>query len=459
MPTISPIRTETARTGGARTDGARSGDARTGGAGSFEAVIDGLGAAGDGILHREAGTLFVAGALPGERVLAHRGVRQTAILDAVIEASPDRVTAPCRLFGRCGGCALQHLNAAATASFKRALVVDALRRAGFAPPDTVDFMPGTPGSRRRMDLALRRIPGGLLVGLHPRGGGDPDQVVDLVECPVLEPSLFALITALRPVLLRLGCLRRAGSLIVNSFDSGPDLLLATEAPPDGADRARLADFAREASVPRISWRPLKGAGAETLCSLAPVHHTLSGVRIAAPPGGFLQATVRGERAIVAAVLAALPAMPRQKRVIELFAGCGTLSFALAARFRLLAVEGQADAASCLREGARGLRLEVVQRDLARQPLLGAELGRAAAIVLDPPFAGAGMQMHEIARSGVARVVMVSCNPRALEGDGRLLHEAGYRLERLTVIDQFHWSGGVESVAAFGRPARLSGLRD
>ena len=456
MPTIFPTRTEATGTEATRTEATRTDPSGDVAAPQFETVIDGLGAAGDGILHDAAGTLFVAGALPGERVRVHRGVRQTAVLDAVLDASPDRLSPPCRLFGRCGGCAVQHMGPAAMASFKHALVADALRRAGFALPDAVDFVPGSAGSRRRMDLALRRVPGGVLIGLHPRGGAAPDEVVDMRECPVLEPSLFALITALRPVLLRLGCLRRLGSLLVNRFDSGPDLLLVTDAPPDGADRARLAAFAREASVPRIAWRPLKGGGpgAETLCSMAPVHHALSGVRIAPPPGAFLQASLQGERAIVGAVMAALPsAMPRHARVIELFAGCGTLSFALAARFRLRAVEGQADAVACLRAGASGLRLEAEQRDLARQPLLGPEFGRAAAVVLDPPFAGAARQIREIARSGVARVVMVSCNPRALEADGRLLHEAGYRLERLTVIDQFHWSSGVESVAAFIRPGR------
>ena len=372
MPTISPTRTDPAGTGTPETE--TTGTEATAASPRFETVVSGLGAAGDGILHREAGTLFVPGALPGERVRVHRGLRQGAILDAVLDASPDRVTPPCRLFGRCGGCALQHMSAAAMASFKCGLVADALRRAGFELPDAVGFVPGSAGSRRRMDLALRRIPGGLLVGLHPRGGAAPDEVVDMVECPVLEPSLFALITALRPVLLRLGCLRRLGSLVVNRFDSGPDLLLVSDAAPDGADRARLAAFAREASVPRIAWRPLKGAGAgaETLCSIGPVHHALSGVRIGPPPGAFLQASLQGERAILAAVLAALPAaMPRHARVIELFAGCGTLSFALAARFRLRAVEGRADAVACLRAGAAGRAISLCD-DAERSQLKGIE---------------------------------------------------------------------------------------
>ena len=437
MPTIFPTRTDPS-------------------AARFEAVVDRIGAAGDGILRRDDATLFIPGALPGERVRVRTGDRQAAILDAVLDPSPDRVIPRCSLFGRCGGCALQHMRPDAMASFKCQQAVGALQHAGFELPGAIDYVPGMPGSRRRMDLALRRVPGGLLVGLHSRGGNAADEVVDMVECPVLEASMFGLITALRPVLLRLGCLRGKGSLIVNRFDSGADLLLATEATPDSADRARLAAFAHEASVPRIAWRPLKGtlADTETLCSLEPVHHMLSGVRVSPPPGAFLQASLQSERAIVAAVLAALsPAVPRRGRVIELFAGCGTLSFALAARFRLLAVEGQADAVACLRAGAPGLRLEAVRRDLARQPLLGPELGGAAAVVLDPPFAGAGAQLREIARSRVAQVVMVSCNPRALQTDARLLREAGYRLQRLTVIDQFHWSSAVESVAAFTRPAR------
>ncbi len=422
----------------------------------FEALVDALGADGDGILRDRGATWFVPYVLPGERVRVHAGERQAAVLEAVLQASPERTTPPCGLFGRCGGCALQHMGSASMAAFKGGLVQDALGQAGFARPDDTVHTRTAPRSRRRVDLALRRTASGLLIGLHARAGPDRDAVVDLTECHVLEPLLFALIGTLRPVLLRLACLRGTGSLLVNLLDSGPDLLLATDVPPDSADRTRLAELAREARIPRIAWRPLKGdsLAAETVCSTGPVHHDLSGTRVRPPPGAFLQASREGEAAIVAAVLAGLPAsLPRSARIVELFAGCGTLSLALAARARVLAVDGQKDAVACLREAASGLRLETLHRDLVRQPLLAAELARAAVIVLDPPFAGAGPQMREIARSGAARVIMVSCNPRGLRQDSAMLHEAGYRLERLAVIDQFLWSSGVESVAVFAKPRR------
>ena len=407
------------------------------------------------MLRADGATWFAPYVLPGERVRLRPGLRQLAALDAVLEASADRVVPPCGLFGRCGGCTLQHASPAAMAVFKQGLVRDALSQAGFTLPEEIGFSAAAPGSRRRMDLALRRTSLGLLVGLHRRPDAGADAVIDLTECHVLEPRLFALIGALRPVLLRLGCLRGNGSLIVNLLDSGPDLLLATDVAPDSADRSRLAGFVREARIPRIAWRPLNGGSLdiEVVCSTAPVRHRLSGVAVSPPPGAFLQATRDSEAAIVAAVLAGLPPLPRKARIIELFAGCGTLSFALAGRAKLLAVEGQKDAVACLREAAPGLRLEALHRDLVRQPLLAGELGRAAVIVLDPPFNGAGPQMGEIAASGVARVIMVSCNPRALRQDAGLLHAAGYRLERLDVIDQFLWSSGVESVAVFVKPRR------
>lgn len=416
---------------------------------------------GDGVLHAEGRTLFVPYVLPGERVRAHAAGRQAAILDEVLEASADRATPPCSLFGRCGGCSLQHMRLGAMETFKRGLICDALTQAGFTLPNEIGFSATVPYSRRRMDLALRRTSDGVRIGLHRRAGLEGEgsagaDIVDMTECHILDPRLFALVAAMRPVLLRLGCLRGSGSAIVNLLDSGPDLLLATDAPPDTADRTRLAAFARDAGIPRIAWRPLKGGSPEpeTVCATGPVHLDLSGARIRPPPGAFLQASRDSEAAIVNAVMAGLPAsMPRSARIIELYAGCGTLSFALATRGKVLAIEGQKDAAACLLMAAPGMRIEALHRDLIRQPLLAKEFAKAAVIVLDPPFTGMGPQMREVAQSGTPRVILVSCNARMLRQDAGLLHAAGYRLERLDVIDQFLWSSGVESVSVFVRPKR------
>jgi 23S rRNA (uracil1939-C5)-methyltransferase len=182
---------------------------------------------------------------------------------------------------------------------------------------------------------------------------------------------------------------------------------------------------------------------------------LSGIQVEPPSGAFLQATAEGERAIVEAVLSALPTkLTGRTRVAELYAGCGTLTFALAGRVRVTAFEGDPAAFAALRRGVNqatlGARIEVAQRDLARQPLSAKELSAYAAVVLDPPHAGAAAQMAEIAASGVATVIYVSCNPGTLSRDARVLHAAGYRLAGATAIDQFLWSPRLESVCVFRR---------
>ena len=101
---------------------------------------------------------------------------------------------------------------------------------------------------------------------------------------------------------------------------------------------------------------------------------------------------------------------------------------------------------CIRDS-----VEPVQRDLVRQPLAARELAGLAAIVLDPPFAGAAAQIGEIARSGCRRVIYVSCNPAALARDAATLKAAGYALLQATPIDQFLWAARLESVVVFGRP--------
>ena len=181
----------------------------------------------------------------------------------------------------------------------------------------------------------------------------------------------------------------------------------------------------------------------------------SGIAVSPPPGGFLQATAAGEAAIVAAVLAGLPdRLPARARVADLYAGCGTLSFPLAEKVRVAAYEGDAAACGALRKAVNGAglagRIEALHRDLVRQPLTPKDLAGFAAVVLDPPFAGAPVQTSHLAASTVARVIYVSCNPAALARDAATLRAAGFALLSASPIDQFLWSARLESVCVFAR---------
>lgn len=419
-----------------------------------ETRITAIGADGDGIGATQDGTrLYVPLTVPGDRVrarpLTRHGEAWMTELEAVLDPGPERRAPVCVHFGVCGGCVSQHWDNAAYLDWKRDRLATALRRAGFEAPPIAPILPVAPQTRRRMDLAARRGTGTMTVGLHRMRG---TEIVDLTQCAVLHPALFALIAPLRATLSSLSAVRREASVVVNLLDSGADLLLRTDGPLITQDRVKLTDFARLHTLPRISWA-LNAGPVEAVCVLTPPVTVLSGVTVLPPAGAFLQATREGEAAIVAAVLAGLPRkLTGKSRALELFAGCGTISFALADRLRVLAIEGDEALVSACHTAANqaGLmgRVEIKRRDLARQPFLAKELAPFAAIVLDPPHTGAAAQMPFIAQSKVGTVIYVSCDPAALGRDATVLRNAGYRLEAVTPIDQFPWSARLEAVAVF-----------
>jgi 23S rRNA (uracil1939-C5)-methyltransferase len=337
-------------------------------------------------------------------------------------------------------------------AWKSGLLEAALRRAGYTPTLAPIVAIG-PRTRRRIDLAARREAATLRLGLHAPRSRD---IFSLLDCHVLHPTLMALLPALRRTLRSLTALRREADIVCNLLDSGPDLLLRTDAEPTAPDRARLAAFAHTNDVRRIAWARGNGAPETAVLTETP-RIRFSGVDVTPPPGAFLQASVDGERAIVAAVLSGLPQkLPPRARIADLYSGCGTLSFALAMHARVAAYEGDAASMAALRGGANsaGLagRIETQHRDLVRQPLSATELSTFAAVVLDPPHAGAPVQIGAIAASSIARVIYVSCNPATLSRDVAVLRAAGFALLSATPIDQFLWSARLESVCVFARVA-------
>lgn len=401
-----------------------------------------VGVEGDGV---GDGPVYVPFTLPGELVRAAPHGKRASLIE-VLEPSADRVAAPCPHFGVCGGCALQHWRDDDYSAWKTGLLRAALIRAGFDDPPIAPMARTGPRTRRRVDLALRRAHGGgVVIGLHRMASAD---VFDMTDCTVLHPALFALIAPLRTLLHGLALLKREGSALLNLLDTGPDLLLRTDAAPGAVDRTRLADFARAHALPRICWARGQSEP-EPVATLGRASVSFSGVAVSPPPGAFLQASRVGEDAIVAAVLAGLPEkLTAKSRIAELYAGCGTITFALAARGRVTAFEGDAAAFAALAAAAPGTRAAAERRDLARQPLSAKELAGFGAVVLDPPHGGAPAQIAGIAASRIARVVYVSCNPAALSRDAQALREAGYALASAAPVDQFLWSALLESVCVF-----------
>ena len=313
--------------------------------------IDRIGADGDGVSSLpDATPIYVPFTLPGEWVTAEprrpRGEGWLAHPAAIDQASAARTEPPCAYFGRCGGCALQHWRDQDYVEWKRGLLIAALRRGGFACAESLPLIRSRPHERRRLDFAVRRDPGQILLGLHRTGSAE---VIDLTHCTVLHPVLTGLLAPLRTLLQAMQGVRRQASVVINLLSAGPDVLLRTDAELSLADRNGLIGFARAHAVPRVSWT-LGQTQPEAICAFRPAVTMLSGIEVRPPPGVFLQTTAEAEQAIIHAVLSGLPArMTGRSRIVELFAGCGTLTFALAKRARVAAWEGDGASVAARKE--------------------------------------------------------------------------------------------------------------
>lgn len=409
-----------------------------------ELQITRLGDQGDGIAMLDGTVMHVPWTLPGERVRARRADMLAVPVDWLVHAS-DRAQPHCPHFGQCGGCTLQHLAPDRYRTLKRDRVVTALARAGLHDQVIGDLVIIPPESRRRATFAACRQDGAIVLGFNERMS---HQVIDVTACAILRPELMQLLPGLRALMQALA---RSAALdvTVTLTETGLDLLIAGLHQPGLKTSQRITEFAHQHAIARVSMQAGRAAALVAM-HRAPLLH-FGGVAVEPPPGAFLQASAEGEAAIVAAVREGIG---KARRIADLFAGCGTLTFPLAAHAQVHAVDGAQDQIAAieaaLRRASLSGRVTTERRDLERRPLLPDELKRFDAVVFDPPFAGAAAQAAQLARSTVKRIIGVSCNPATFARDAATLAAGGYRLARVTPIDQFLWSPHVELVGVFAR---------
>ena len=416
-----------------------------------ELAIESIGARGDGIGHHDGGPVYVPLTIPGDRLLVDlerpRGDGFAGHIVAMLAEGLGRVPAPCPQFGQCGGCSLQHVEDSRYAAWKEQLLRSALARRGFADPPLRPLLRIPPGTRRRANLTAERAGRAVHLGFHAR---ESHRVVDAAGCLVLAPALSALLQPLRSALLGVLADRERIEATMIRTDDGVDLLLEGKRSLSLAAREALAVLADGADLARVTWRADR-APPDPVASRRLARIAFAGVAVALPPGAFLQPTAAGEAALVATVTAALSGC---REVADLYAGCGTFTFPLARGARVHAVEGDGESvgalASAVRRAALSHPVTAEHRDLASDPLTEAELKRFDGVVFDPPRAGARSQSERLARSGIPKVVAVSCDPATFARDARILVDGGYRLVQATPIDQFIWSPHVEVVALFVR---------
>lgn len=406
-----------------------------------------IAAKGDGVT---ASGRFAWGAAPGDRLRE----------DGTLDWGPHHIEPVCKHFGRCGGCQLQQLDEESLAAFVESRVGNAsasqeLGAERIAPPHL-----SPPGTRRRASLRAESSGGRVVIGYREAAS---HRLVELSECAVLVPQFVEVLPHVRKLLIRLGQAaaskgkgkrppgpgKMAADVELTLADQGIDLGIKGLTADGLAITEAMLDFARDHALARLTLD--QGYGPEVLWEPEPVTITLSGVAVPLPPGSFLQATADGEAALVGAAQEWLAGVPS---VADLFAGLGTFAFGLAGPgTKVLAVEAARDAHLACKAAAGASQRPVfaMHRDLFRNPLLADELNKFAAVVLDPPRAGAREQVERLADSTVQRIVYISCNPSSWSRDAAMLIEAGYVLKDLRPVGQFRWSTHVELASLFVRP--------
>ena len=355
--------------------------------------------------------------------------------DGLVHPGAGHQQPPCRHFPECGGCQLQHLTDDAYADYCQSRVGGALSQHGLET-DVRETLLSPPRARRRASLRALRAGGRVDIGFNAAAS---NRMVDMRECHVLRPELFALLDPLRSLLANILPAKRTGEVHLTLADQGVDVMLKGVSVTGLEAVEALTSFCEINRLARLSVD--EGFGPEPRYEPRPVTVTLGNAAVPMPFGAFLQATREGEAALVAAVI---DAVGKAARPLDLFAGLGT--FALSLPGRVTAAEASRDAILALKRAAP--LIDAQHRDLYRRPFDASELASHDTVVLDPPRAGAEEQVKALASSAVSRIAYVSCNPATFARDARILADGGYCLEWVQPVGQFLWSTHVELAACF-----------
>jgi 23S rRNA (uracil1939-C5)-methyltransferase len=428
----------------------------------LEADITDLSHDGRGVAHINGKAIFVVGALAGERVRLrftgkHRHYDE-AVVEEVLNASPDRVTPRCPHFGVCGGCALQHLDPLAQIMAKQRVLLENLERIGKVQPQTV-LAPLTDspwGYRRKARLSVKFVEkkGRVLVGFRESNGR---YVADITRCEVLHPAVGERIQAITALIESLDAKRDIPQIEVAAGDDLVALIFRHLQPLSANDRDALVEFGKTHELGIY----LQPGGIDSVAPLWPQDAHLSfrlpayAVELDFQPLDFIQVNAGMNRRMIDHALALLDPQPAD-RVLDLFCGLGNFTLPLARRAaRVAGVEGEAGLVRRAGENARRNGIENVDffsADLAADqratPWAKADYDL---LLLDPPRSGAAAVLEYLPKRGVRRVVYVACHPGSLARDaGILVEQHGFTLAGAGVMDMFPHTAHVESIALFER---------
>lgn len=432
--------------------------------GSGAVRIQRLDSRGRGVVRIGGKATLVHGALPGEMVIARRVRRRRgrdeAVVEEVIEASPDRVEPRCRFHERCGGCSLQHLSPDAQLRHREGVLLTALRTIGnVVAEEVMPALAGTPWRyRRKARIGVRYVAGrdAVFAGFRERLS---NRVADITDCEVLADPIGPLLAPLRGLLGTLESRARIPQIEVAIGEGAAVLVIRHLDPLPERDLVALEAFAirHELGI----W--LQPGGVDTARSFvrsrAELRYALDdgAIRLPFSPLDFVQVNGEINRALVERVVSMLAPVPGEK-VLDAYCGLGNFSLPLAARGAdVTGLEAADEMVGRARDNAalNELVASFHRADLADEATVRDWLRRGwDKLLLDPPRIGAEAVVAHVALARPSRIVYVSCNPDTLARDAaRLVHTHGYRLVRTGIVDMFPHTSHIESVSEFEMRSR------
>lgn len=426
------------------------------------ACIESLSHDGRGVVHIDGKTTFVDGALPGEEISFVYTARTRKFDEGrvcgIFSASPERVEPRCAHFGMCGGCSLQHQAAERQIFGKQQSLLDSLERIGKVEPRRL-LQPLTGpvwGYRNKARLGVKFVKkkGRVLVGFREKR---TPYLADIRRCEVLHPSVGERIEALAELIQSLETRERIAQIEVAVGDDAAALVFRNLDPLPAGDSDRLKDWARETGL-HIYLQPAGPDSIELLwpeCSQLSYRLPVYDVELRFLPTDFTQVNPAINQPMITQALSLLE-VEVSHRVLDLFCGLGNFTLPLARRAdSVTGVEGDAALVQRARDNARrnGIGNACFHAvDLNEDP--GAHTWMQQSydrILLDPPRSGAQEMVRHLGRLRAGRLVYVSCHPGSLARDaGVLVHELGYTLAAVGVMDMFPHTAHVESMALFVR---------
>ena len=441
-------------------------------------IVESLDQEGRGVARIDGKVIFIEGALPGETV-SYSSYRkkpsfELAQVTEIHKTSPMRVQPKCKHFGVCGGCSLQHLDAAAQVTAKQRILEDSLWHIGRVKAESI--LPPIHGQawgyRERARLSARHVikKGKTLVGFHERRSS---YVADMQSCEILTPKISALIPLLANLIGGLSIRDKLPQIEVAVGEHVDVLVLRVMEPPSMEDEAMLRGFADKYDIQ--FW--LQTGGPDTFAPFHPLNapqlsYSLPEFDITMPfaPGDFTQVNSAMNRVMVGKAIQMLDPQPGE-RIADFFCGLGNFTLPIArSGAQVVGIEGSAALVKRAEQNAAynglvgsplaPLGERVRERGCAEFRAMNlfemdetklAQLGRFDKWLVDPPRDGALELVKSLGGDNAPqRIVYVSCSPATLARDAAELVARGYVLKSAGVMNMFPHTSHVESIALFER---------